>query len=536
MIFGLGKKIESKSIPRPVVLAILDGWGISPIREGNSIRLAKTPVMDELEKFYPKTSLQAAGIAVGLPWGEVGNSEVGHTNLGSGKVIYQDLPRISRTIENGSFFKNKVLLQAITHAKQNNSALHLMGLVSVGGVHSHIEHLYALIELLRQNPLQNIYLHIFTDGRDSPAQAAKKFISDVEEKIKSANINLKIASLSGRYYAMDRDKHWDRIELCYKAIIGESIEKETDAIAAIDKSYNAGITDEFIKPLIIVSSAGNPVAKINDNDAIIFFNFRPDRAVEITRSFTDPAFDGFITKKFNNLYFVGFTLYDKKLKIDHAFPEESIEGPIALVISEKGKRQLHVAETEKYAHVTYFFNGGREKPFPGEDRIFIPSPPVATYDLAPEMSARKITEALLPKINEGLYDFIVINFANPDMVGHTGVLPACIQANEFVDFCLGQVVNTTIAVGGALFVTADHGNAEEKINPQTGKVNKEHTTNPVPFIYVAGNNRKAKPDPTQFEQILPSGALADVSPTVLELMQIEKHSDMTGYSLLQSLL
>jgi len=543
MIFNFIKKKPVLPPPKTTVLIIMDGWGLSPVKEGNAPRLAKVPVMDELEKFYPKTTLQASGIAVGLPWGVMGNSEVGHTNLGAGKIIYQDLPRISRAIENGSFFKNEILLSAFKHTQKNNSALHLMGCLSSGGVHSHIDHLFALLEMIKQNFIPNereprnpkIFLHIFTDGRDAPAKSAPVYLKETNDKIKALGINVKIASVSGRYFAMDRDKHWERIQACYEAIIGKSKNQIEDVEKYLYKNYEKNETDEFIKPAVVIDAHKKPIGPLCDGDAIIFFNFRPDRAIQLASVFVDKSFTGFKAEKFSDLMFIGMTEYKEGLPMKIAFPEEPINFPCARVLSEIGKKQLHIAETEKYAHVTYFFNGGKEGAFADEDRILVPSPRIPTYDLKPEMSAKEITAQLIPKIKEGKYDFIIVNFANPDMVGHTGNLKATIKAVECTDRCVGQVINAAISIGGAVILTADHGNCEEMIDLQTGRPDKEHTTNPVPLVFISKENRKKIPDNKKFEQIIPNGTLADVTPTILDLMQIPANPEMTGYSLLKSL-
>jgi len=521
---------KQKFIPDFVILIILDGWGISPVKKGNAVKLANTPNFDFLEKYYPKTTLQAAGIAVGLPWGEQGNSEVGHLNLGAGKVIYQPLPRISRSIEQGTFFTNKIFKKAIHHRKKFNSKIHLVGLISTGGVHSHLEHLLALLELMALKGVKNIYIHGFTDGRDTPPKAAKRYIKEVKQKIKELQLHAKFASLSGRYFAMDRDRRWKRTEKAYRAMVFKTGRKAKNIEEAIDIAYKKNETDEFISPTVIDENG-----MISENDAVIFFNFRADRARQITKAFIDPSFKEFKTKKFKNLFFVCMTEYQKGLCKNIAFPEEKIALPLGKVISDAGFYQFHLAETEKYAHVTYFFNGYREKPFKKEKRTLIPSPKVPTYDKTPEMSAYQITETLLSEIKTKKYKFSIVNFANPDMVGHTGVLKAGIKACEVVDECLGKILKLVIEEKGAAVVTADHGNVEEMINLETGEIDKEHSTNPVPFVLITPFNKKLKPSNEKFDQIAPIGALADVAPTILALLNLNQPIEMTGYNLIESL-
>ncbi len=511
---------------KPVILIILDGWGIAPPGPGNAINLAQTPNFNQYWAAYPRTQLKASGKAVGLPKGENGNSEAGHLNLGAGLVVYQDLPRINFSIADGSFLQNKALIEACQHAKENNSQLHLMGLIG-GEVHASREHLYALLWLSRQQELkkEQIKLHLFTDGRDAPPRSALTVLSEVDQKIKSIGRG-EIASISGRYYAMDRDRRWDRLEKAYKVIANGDGPKYQSPYDVIEESYKKGTTDEFIDPAVLVDEGGKPKGVIKSNDAVIFFNYRADRGRQLTKAFVSPSFEPFERPdRAENLFFMTMTEYEEGLPVSAvAFPPQKVEFPIGRVLAEKNKRQLRTAETEKYPHVTFFFNGEREDPFPGEDRILIPSPKVATYDKKPEMSAGQITEVVKKKINH--YDFILINFANPDMVGHTGVLKAGIKAVETVDNCLGQVVKKALAIDGVCLVTADHGNAEEMLNPQTGEVDTEHSTNPVPFIAI-GN-----PDNVGERRELMSGVLADIAPTVLALMGISKPGQMTGRDLL----
>lgn len=522
---------------RPVVLVILDGWGIAPASRGNAVSIAKTTNYNKLIDNYPTMTLQSAGEAVGLPWGEMGNSEVGHLNLGAGRIVYQDLPRISKSISDGTFFKNANLLKAVEHAKKNNSRLHYIGLVSTGGVHSTLDHLYALLELAKKSKIKEVYIHAILDGRDTPQKSAINFIEKLNDKIKELKIG-KIATLSGRYYAMDRDNRWDRVEKAYLAIAEGKADRYTDdPVEIITKAYKEGNYDEEFFPTVIQNKT-KPVAKIEDNDAVIFFNFRPDRARELTKAFTLPGFEKFARPKYlKNLFFVTMTEYDKDLPVLIAFPPEHVESPLAKVISDAGLKQLHISETEKYAHVTYFFNGGKEEPYPGQDNILIPSPSVSTYDQKPEMSARLVTDRLIKEINTAKYDFIVLNYANADMVGHTGDLSAGIHAVETVDECLGKLVESVLSFDGALFITADHGNAEEMQNLQSGMIDKEHSVNPVPFIAVA-NQWKGKgiyKDQIQnhdLSTIQPTGILSDITVTILKFMGLEAPPQMTGHDLM----
>jgi len=517
---------------RPIVLVILDGWGIAPPSHGNAITLAKTPVFSGLTSVYPVFTLQAAGLAVGLPWGEQGNSEVGHLNLGAGRVIYQTLPRIDKSISDGDFFTNQTFLKAINYVKKNNSKLHLLGLISTGGVHSSIEHLEALLQLAKKENLKKIFLHPILDGRDTPYNSGLKFIERIQKKIKEINLG-EIATLSGRFYSMDRDSHWERIEKAYLAMTeGGSERKFKDPVEAIRDSYAKKIFDEEFIPTVIIKD-NQPVAKIEDNDGVIFFNFRADRTREMTKAFVMPGFEGFPRKRtLQNLFFVTMTEYEEGLPVEVAFPSEKIEYPLARVLSEAGLRQLHIAETEKYAHVTYFFNGGQEKKFPNEDWLLIPSPRVSSYDQKPEMSAPEIAKQVILVITYEKYDFILVNFANPDMVGHTGDLTATIKAIETLDRLLGQIIDTVFKKNGLVIITADHGNAEELINLQTGEIDKEHSTNPVPFILVRKNLEEKKEEIPDLSMITPSGVLADVAPTILKLMGLSQPKEISGRPLI----
>lgn len=521
---------------KPVVLLILDGWGINFNSQGNAIAQANTPTVNALWRHYPAMALQASSIAVGLPWGEMGNSEVGHTILGAGRIVYQNLPRITLSIQNGSFFKNPAFLNAIEHARNYHSAIHLFGMVSNGGVHSHVEHLGALIELLKNENFNDVYLHVFTDGRDTMPDSGIKFIGELEQNLKDMNIG-HIASVSGRYWAMDRNNNWDRIQKVYECIIGNGELTSSSAVKVIEENYAKGITDEFIPSTFIENknAAGEKVGMVKDNDAVIFFNFREDRARQLTKAFTSGAgFDGFArSKTINNLYFVTMTEYEKNIASEVAYKPERIVWPLARVISERGLKQLHIAETEKYAHVTYFFNGGNETAYPGETRSLVPSLSISNFAKKPEMSVEEIANRMVMEISRGVNDFIVGNFANADMVGHTGDLEATIKAVEAVDTNLARVINAVLTYNGALLITADHGNAEEKINPLTGETLTEHTSNPVPLWYVNPKNKTNK-NQTEImnEQGTIKGLLADIAPTILEIMEIPKPEDMTGRSLL----
>lgn len=523
-------------INKPIILIILDGWGVAPASRGNGISLAKTPNFDKYITTYFSAVLQASGEAVGLPYGEVGNSEVGHLNLGAGKIIYQNLPRINKAILDGSFFNNKVFLEACSHTKKNNSALHLMGLVSNGGTHSFNEHLFGLLELAKKEKVNKIFVHAFLDGRDTAYNSGLNFIKELQEKINQIGIG-KIASLAGRFYAMDRDNHWDRIEKTYLAITeGQSEKSFNDPIEAIQDSYDNNIFDEEFLPTILLDESKKPITKIQDKDAAIFFNFRSDRARELTQTFVLPDFEKF--KRFHflkDLYFMTMTEYEKDLPVKIAFPPEEIKNPLAKILSDLGLQQLHIAETEKYAHATYFFNGGKEEPFWGQNNIVIPSPQIPSYAEQPEMNASKVTEKLLLEISKDKYDFIVINFANADMVGHTGNLKAVIQATEYIDGCLKKIVDKILSKNGIILITADHGNAEEVINLYTGEIDKEHSSNPVPFILIGkqweGEAKKLNRTDTDLSKLTPTGVLADITPTILKIMNIPEPKEMTGNSL-----
>ncbi|PIS43059.1 MAG: 2,3-bisphosphoglycerate-independent phosphoglycerate mutase [Candidatus Kerfeldbacteria bacterium CG08_land_8_20_14_0_20_40_16] len=520
--------------PNLVTLIILDGFGIAPPRRGNAISLANIPFFDKLVTTYPTMALQSSGEMVGLPWGEMGNSEVGHLSLGTGRIVYQYFPRITKAVADGSFYKNEAFLKVIQHIKKNKSTLHLMGLVSDGGVHSSSEHLYALLELCKGSGLKKVFVHAFLDGRDAPRDSAEDFIQQLQKRIGELGIG-KIASLSGRYYAMDRDNRWDRVEKAYFAISeGESENKREDPIKAIRESYAKEVYDEEFYPTVITEN-GQPVSKVEENDGIIFFNFRPDRARQLTKTFILPGFEKIKRPRtFRNLFFVTMTKYEKDLPVGAiAFPPEEINSPLAKVISDQGLKQLHIAETEKYPHVTFFFNGGKESAFPGEDRALVSSPHVSSYDQKPAMSSRGIKEKVVQGILSGQYQLIVANFANADMVGHTGNLKATVQAVESIDNCLKEVVEASLDKGGVAIITADHGNAEEVMNAQTGEINKEHSNNPVPFVLIGKNwEGQSILSSRDLSVLHPMGILADVSPTILKIMGIEKPAEMTGRSLI----
>ena len=533
---------------KPIVLIILDGWGLAPAGPGNAISLAKIPNFSSYWNSFPHTRLSASGEAVGLPHGEKGNSETGHLNLGAGRIVYQDLPRINMAVADGSFFKIPAFLKAVEHVKKNNSNFHLIGLIGQGGVHSSIEHLFALLRFAKEQNIKNCFLHLFTDGRDSPPTSASSFLNQVEIKIKEIGIG-KIATLVGRFYAMDRDNHWERTEIAYRALTEGKGSLTLDFKKAISDSYAKNETDEFLKPIII-----DKTPRIKAGDTVIFFNFRIDRPRQLTKAFVIPDFENLIGQKIafdpytekylkktyveeriasifargpkiENLFFVTMTEYEKGLPVEIAFPPTVVNLPLGRILSGKGIRQLKITETEKERFITYYFNGQQEQPFSEEERIIIPSPNVPTYDLKPEMSILKITDTLIKRLLTRTYDFILVNFANPDMVGHTGNLKSGISACETVDICLGKIVSTVKNLGGVAIICADHGNVEEMINLETGEIDTEHSRNPVPFILVSkeflGKVR-----------VLPQGILADVAPTILSLFNIPVSSQMSGRNLI----
>lgn len=508
---------------KPVVLMVLDGYGLSDRQDGNAIAMAKTPVMDKLMAECPFVPGNASGLAVGLPDGQMGNSEVGHMNIGAGRIIYQDLTSITKAIEDGTFFENEELLAAIQNCKEHQSDLHLWGLLSDGGVHSHNTHLYGILELCKKEGLSNVYVHPFLDGRDTPPASGKDYVAELVEKMKEIGVG-KVASLSGRYYAMDRDNRWDRVEKAYAALVYGEGEKASDPVQAMADSYEKEVTDEFVIPTVIMEN-DKPVATVKENDSVIFFNFRPDRAREITRAFCDDDFKGFERRNGRMpLCYVCFKDYDESIPNKRvAFKKQSIVNTFGEYLAKLGKKQLRLAETEKYAHVTFFFNGGVEEPNKDEDRTLVNSPKVATYDLQPEMSAPEVGEKLDAAITSGEYDVIIINFANPDMVGHTGVIEAAVKAVERIDQCVGSAVEAVKKVGGVMFICADHGNAEKMVDYETGEPHTAHTTNPVPFILV-NYDKEVK--------LREGGCLADIVPTLLEIMEVPQPAEMTGKSLL----
>jgi len=503
---------------KPLVLVIMDGWGERESADNNAVKLAKSQIVNALAKEYPSTTLGCSGESVGLPEGQMGNSEVGHLNIGAGRIVYQELTRITKSIKEGDFFKNKALLDAVNNVKKNKSSLHVMGLVSDGGVHSDNKHLYAILDLAKRNNINNVYIHCFMDGRDTPPESGKKYIEELQAKINELRIG-KIATIIGRYYAMDRDKRWERVRQAYDAMTGGIGLSENDPVQAMQNAYYRKETDEFIKPIII---KGGPV--ISDSDSLIFFNFRGDRAREITRCFTDDKFDGFERKSHPKVNFVCLTQYDITIKAAVAYPPQELKNILSDVFGNNGIKQLRIAETEKYAHVTFFFNGGVEKPYPNEDRILIPSPKVATYDLKPEMSAYEVTDRVLKEIESGKYDVVIMNYANCDMVGHSGILKAAIAAVEAVDMSVGRVGELVKKLGGITMITADHGNAEQMYDPATHGPHTAHTCDKVPFILISDKkDLKLRND----------GILADIAPTMLELLGIGKPKEMTGRSLIK---
>ena len=509
------------STKKLTMLMILDGFGMNEKEEGNAVKIAQIPALTEILTKNPNTMIHTSGLEVGLPEGQMGNSEVGHTNIGAGRIVYQDLAKITKSIEDGDFFSKPEFVKAIENCKANNSKLHIMGLLSDGGVHSHNRHLYGLLELAKRKDFEDVYVHCFMDGRDTPPASGEGYLIKLEEKLKEKGVG-QIASLSGRFYAMDRDKRWERVSQAYDAVVHGEGEKALDAVAAIEESYQKEIFDEFVKPTVITNKNGEPLAKIEEGDSVIFFNFRPDRAREITRSIVDKEFDGFETEKLDT-YFVCMTPYDETMpNVEVAFRKEEIRNTFGEYISKKGLKQLRIAETEKYAHVTFFFNGGEEKQYEGEDRILVPSPKVETYDLKPEMRAYEVTDKVIEAIKSEKYDSIILNYANPDMVGHTGSIDAAVKALETINDCVAKVVEAVKSVDGVLLITADHGNAEQMIDYKTGEPHTAHTTNPVPLAVVGlPGNKKVR-----------EGRLADLAPTMLDIMGHEKPDEMTGESLI----
>lgn len=507
---------------QPVALIILDGFALRDEQQGNAVKQAKKPNFDKYWNEYPHATLTACGEAVGLPEGQMGNSEVGHMNIGAGRIVYQSLTRINMAIRDGEFFENEALLGAMDHVKASGTNLHLFALLSDGGIHSHNQHIYALLDMAAKNGVENVYVHAFLDGRDVPPKSALGYIEELEKKMTETGVG-KLATLSGRYYAMDRDKRWERVEKTYRAMVYGEGPAYTDPKQAVEQSYGEGITDEFVIPSVITDANGNPNATIKDNDAIIFVNFRPDRAIQLSQVFTNDEFNGFdLGKGFpRNLHYVCMTHFSDTVNGEVAFPPINLNNTLGETVSKQGLTQLRIAETEKYPHVTFFFSGGQEEKFPGEERILIDSPKVATYDLKPEMSAYEVTDALLSEIKADKYDVIILNFANPDMVGHSGMLEPTIRAVEAVDECLGKIVDLILEKGGSAIITADHGNADEVVTLE-GKPMTAHTTNPVPVI-VTKKGVELRND----------GILADLSPTLLHLLNKDQPKEMTGKSLLK---
>ena len=499
----------------PTTLIIMDGFGLTGGVTGNAVRAARTPRLDQFFQEFANTTLKASGLDVGLPDGQMGNSEVGHTNIGAGRVVFQDLPRITKSIADGDFFRNPAYTHAMDACKAKGTSLHLMGLLSDGGVHSHLDHLFALLKMAKEKGLEKVYIHAFLDGRDVSPTSGADFVARTVEACRATGVG-KIATVMGRYYAMDRDKRWDRVEQAYDAMVyGESAHFNPVPVAAVKDSYAAGITDEFVEP-VVCDAEGT----ISDNDSVIFFNFRPDRAREITRTLVDPAFDGF-TRQYFPVTFVCNTEYDATMpNVEVAFPRNTVRNGLGEYLSQMGMTQLRIAETEKYAHVTFFFNGGSETVFPGEDRVLVASPKVATYDLQPEMSAYEVCDKCVERIESGAYDVIILNFANCDMVGHTGVFDAAVKAVETVDECVGRVVDTTLKMGGIAMITADHGNAEQ-MEEADGSPMTAHTTNPVPFILCGAGT-----------ELRSGGRLADIAPTILDVMGLACPEEMDGKTLI----
>ena len=519
-------------VPRPLVLVVMDGYGINPRHEANAIALARKPHLDRIERDWPHTQLATSGLAVGLPEGQMGNSEVGHMNMGAGKRVLQEYTRVTAAIHDGSFFSNGALLSAIQHVARNGSKLHLCGLIGPGGVHAHQSHLEACLKLAAAHNLTRVFIHAFTDGRDTSPFGALDYMQALLAATHAINQvhPARVATISGRYYAMDRDNRWDRIARVYFAMTRGQGNAATDPVAAIGASYERKITDEFIEPIVLIDD-GHPITTVDDGDAVIYFNFRSDRGRELTKAFVlselPPQAHGHFDRggRLADLTFVTMTEYEAGLPVLVAFPADNVDLPLAKILADRGLRQFHTAETEKYAHVTFFFNGGRESPFSGEDRLLIPSPKVATYDLKPEMSAPEVTDEAVRRIRSGDYDVIIMNYANADMVGHTGVIEATVKAVETVDASVGRVVVTALDEGGAVLITADHGNAEQLVEYDTGKPLTSHTTNPVPFYFVVPQWPGAR--------LRADGILADVAPTMLQLLGIPKPAEMTGRSLIE---
>lgn len=520
---------------KPVVLIILDGWGVAPPGEGNPLEAADTPVFDELVRTFPTVTVRASGEAVGLSWGEMGNSEVGHLTIGAGKIFYQSLPRINLSIQNGEFFKNEALVEAAKHCKEKKSTFHILGILSPGNVHGSDEHINAFLDFAKQQGLKDVVVHPILDGRDSIFNTGIEFVRNLQKKMADLDVG-RIGSVSGRFFAMDRDNRWDRVEQAYNAMAGKAMKTAEDPVKAVEESYAAKVYDEEFIP-VTITKGGKPVGEVKDGDAVVFANYRPDRAREITQAWVIPAFNKFPRTYLPNLFFATMTEYEKGVPVRVAYPPETIGTCLAKIVSDAGLKQLHIAETEKYAHVTFFLNGMREEEFPNEDRVIIPSPRVSSYDQEPSMSTPKIAERIVKEVQAGTYDFIVSNFANADMVGHTGKFDATKLAAEAVDKALGQVINAVLPLGGAVIITADHGNGEEVLNLQTGELDKEHSTNPVPFL-VIGEQWRGQASPSgeviggDLSLMPPVGMLADTAPTVLKLLDVEQPKELTGSALI----
>ncbi len=520
------------TIPRPLVLIVMDGYGINPRSEANAVALARKPNLDRIAREWPQTQLATSGPAVGLPEGQMGNSEVGHLNIGAGRRVLQEFTRVSSAIHDGSFFSNPALLEAVEHVKRGGGKLHFCGLIGPGGVHAHQSHIEACLQLAAKMDVERTYIHAFTDGRDTSPFGAQEYMAELLARAREIGGDhpARVATISGRYYAMDRDNRWERIARTYWAMTRGEGHQASDPVAAIAESYTRGVTDEFIEPIVLVED-GHPIATVAAGDSVIYFNFRSDRGRELTKAFALPELPPQAAGTFErgprleDLVFVTMTEYEAGLPVEVAFPADNVTTPLAKILADRGLKQFHTAETEKYAHVTFFFNGGREAPFPGEDRLLVPSPKVATYDLQPEMSAPALTDEAVRRIQSGEYDVVIMNYANADMVGHTGKLDATIKAVEAVDAGVGRVVDAALAQGGAVLITADHGNAEQLIEYDTGKPLTSHTTNPVPFYFVVPQ----WPGVT----LRSGGILADVTPTILQLLRIPQPPEMTGHSLIQ---
>lgn len=508
---------------KPVVLIVLDGWGVRPPAPDNAISSCNPSFYNLLRSQYPYTELVCSGREVGLPKGQMGNSEVGHLNMGAGRIVFQEITRISNAIEDGSFFTNSELVAAVKNVQQNNSAMHIMGLLSDGGVHSHMDHIRALLELCRRHNLPRVYIHAYLDGRDVAPRSALQYIQQLQETMQRLQVG-EFATISGRYYGMDRDKRWERVQASYDAMVLGEGNKAPNAMAAVENSYENRITDEFVEPVVIVDEQGRPRATIQDGDSVIFFNFRADRARQITRALVDANFTGFQRRKWPQVHYVCMTQYDADLDVPVAFPPQNLNNTLGEVLAQNGLKQLRIAETEKYAHVTFFFNGGVEEPNPGEERILIPSPKVPTYNLQPAMSAVEVTDRVIAEIERDYYDVVILNYANPDMVGHTGVFEAAVEACRVVDNCLQRVIEAVLERQGCALVTADHGNCEMMVCPVTGGPLTSHTTDLVPFILVSDEHRH--------RQLRQEGSLRDIAPTMLELLEISKPEEMTGRSLI----